>query len=89
MTAKLSKKPKIVEILTFLATSRKLKEKSDGRVLEYTQSDEKPNRCLVSSWSFPSWNGMNLFKKCQTFFHQTSMRFHSAMATLEPQKCLC
>ena len=49
MTAKLSKKPKIVEILTFLATSRKLKEKSDGRVLEYTQSDEKPNRCLVSS----------------------------------------
>ena len=28
---------------------------------------------------------MTLFKKCQTFFHQTSMRFHSAMATLEPQ----
>ena len=27
-----------------------------------------------------------LFKKCQTFFHQTSMRFHSAMATLETQK---
>ena len=29
---------------------------------------------------------MTLFKKCQTFFHQTSMRFHSSMATLEPQK---
>ena len=29
---------------------------------------------------------MTLFKKCQTFFHQTSMRFHSAIATLEPQK---
>ena len=29
---------------------------------------------------------MTLFEKCQTFFHQTSMRFHSAMATLEPQK---
>ena len=29
---------------------------------------------------------MTLFKKCQTFFHQTSMRFHTAMATLEPQK---
>ena len=29
---------------------------------------------------------MTLFKKCQTFFHQTSMPFHSAMATLEPQK---
>ena len=29
---------------------------------------------------------MTLFKKCQTFFDQTSMRFHSAMATLEPQK---
>ena len=29
---------------------------------------------------------MTLFKKCQTFFHQTSRRFHSAMATLEPQK---
>ena len=29
---------------------------------------------------------MTLFKKCQTFFHQTSMRFHSTMATLEPQK---
>ena len=27
---------------------------------------------------------MTLFKKCQTFFHQTSM--HSAIATLEPQK---
>ena len=29
---------------------------------------------------------MTLFKKCQTFFHQTSMGFHSAMATLESQK---
>ena len=29
---------------------------------------------------------MTLFKKCRTFFHQTSMRFHSAMATVEPQK---
>ena len=49
MTAKLSKKRKIVEILTFLATSRKFIEKTIGKVLEYTQSDEKPNRCLVSS----------------------------------------
>ena len=29
---------------------------------------------------------MTLFKECQTFFHQTSMRLHSAMTTLEPQK---
>ena len=29
---------------------------------------------------------MTLFEKCQTFFHQTSMHFHSAVATLEPQK---
>ena len=29
---------------------------------------------------------MTLFKNCQTFFHQTSLRFHSAMATHEPQK---
>ena len=77
---------KVVEkILTFLATSRNFKEKSIGKVLEYTQSGEKPNRCLVSSWSVPSWNGRTLFKKCQTFFHQTSVRFHSAVATLEPQ----
>ena len=40
----------------------------------------------MSSWSVPFLYGMTLFKKCQTFFHQTYMRFHSAMATLEPQK---
>ena len=28
---------------------------------------------------------MGLFEKCH-FFHQTSMRFHGAMATLESQK---
>ena len=29
---------------------------------------------------------MTLFKKCQKFFDQTSMRFHITMATLEAQK---
>ena len=29
---------------------------------------------------------MTLFKICQHFFHQTFMRFHSAIATLKPQK---
>ena len=28
---------------------------------------------------------MTLFKKCQTFVYRISRRFHSAMATLEPQ----
>ena len=28
---------------------------------------------------------MTFAKNCQTFFHQTSMPFHSAMATLEHQ----
>ena len=55
--------------------------------LGYTQSDEKKtNRYLVSSWGVSFWNGITLFKNCQTFFHQTSKRFHSVMATLESQK---
>ena len=29
---------------------------------------------------------MTLFQKFQNYFHQTSIRFHSAVATLEPQK---
>ena len=28
---------------------------------------------------------MTLIKGCQNFFHQTNVRFHSEMATLEPQ----
>ena len=83
MTSNLSKS-KNQQSLTFLANSRKLKKKFDW--LGYPQSDEKTNRCLVSSQSVFFWNGITLFKKCQTFFHQTSKRFHSVMATLESQK---
>ena len=47
MTAKLSKS-KNLQFLTFLATSRKFKENLFDW-LGFTQSDEKTNRCLVSS----------------------------------------
>ena len=50
------------------------------------QAYREPNRCLACFWSVSFWYRTASFKKCKNLFPQTSMRFHSAMATFEPQK---
>ena len=73
MTAKLSKKRKIVEknqLIRFWNTHNLAKNQLGVLCLL---------KCLLLKWH-------DIIQKVSNLFHQTSMRFHSAMATFEPQK---
>ena len=51
-----------------------------------TQADQKQKGVYCVLEVFPSEMGCHYSKSLKTFFNKTSMRFDSAMATLDPQK---